>query len=68
MKFIKAYCPACKKETLHTVKSKNSYGDSGIERIFFSIFTLGFSELDAYKVIKCKDCGNKQVIHKNSED
>lgn len=62
MKYIKAYCPKCKKETLHVIKSKNSDGDSGIERICSAIFSIGFSELDSYKVIECKDCGNSEII------
>lgn len=62
MKEIKTYCPNCRKETIHIIWTEDSYGASGLSRIFSSILSVGMSNLHCTTYCKCLSCGKIQEI------
>ena len=66
MKTINTYCPICDRTTAHTIYTTNSYGETGFDRLFSGIVTLGMSEIDSLTVIKCINCGKESELQNNN--
>ena len=61
-KYIKSYCPDCKRVTTHKITTEDAYGASGITRIFTTIISLGTSNLMTETKCTCLSCGNTKII------
>ena len=62
MKYIKTYCPNCKRESTHVVWTKDGYGASGTARIFTSLLSFGTSNLVCTTYSKCISCGKTKQL------
>lgn len=58
MKIVQRYCKNCGKICKHT-KTKE---DTGFERIFMGIMTLGFAEMVNANIYQCGKCGKVSKI------
>ena len=59
-KSVVGYCPRCREETEHI---KIQCDDTAIERTFFAVVTMGFSELLGHEwKCKCRNCGRINTI------
>lgn len=62
-KIVQTYCPVCNRITAHEIYTTNNYGErTGIERLFTALFTVGFSEIDGYRICECLSCGKKRPV------
>lgn len=56
------YCNKCRKQNVHKFIASETDAESPLTRLFFGIFTLGFSEMlndiADKKYYKCIECGN----------
>lgn len=52
MKYIKKYCKTCKKIT----EQEATKHSTGFERVFFGVFSLGFSEIINDTILFCTGC------------
>lgn len=51
------WCKRCDRETPHDIWKEVFPNTGAIERIFFGIGTIGFSELITTKCTECQRCG-----------
>lgn len=61
-RIVQTYCPRCGRTTAHEIYISNQFGERRIERFFTALFTVGFSEIDGYRVCECLSCGKKRPI------
>lgn len=61
---VKRYCKRCSEITYHDVYNEgiDNNPQGNLERVFFAVTTLGFSEMMSDKIARCCDCGKKVVV------